>query len=111
MRLRELVTVVRSKNAGPFMITLDVFFPDVDSYELVRRAGVLEPESVAHAYQLEPGQVLGPFWDVRALGAKVTIPKQRWSAVDCTDLLGSHHHGPLAEMEVGNADRDPRRLQ
>jgi len=27
-KLSDLATVVRSKNAGPFLITLDVFFKD-----------------------------------------------------------------------------------
>ena len=32
LRLRDVAKIVRSKNAGPFLITLDVMFDDVSDY-------------------------------------------------------------------------------
>ena len=101
MKLHELASVVRSKNAGPFLITIDVFFPDQESYDRARSSGVLEPESVALLYGIALDDVVGAFWEPRALGAKVTIRK-RPSVNDlaCDDLFGAHQHVPIAYAEV-----------
>ena len=101
MRLHELATVVRSKNAGPFLVTIDLFFPDQASFDTVQRSGVLDVQSIAALYGLPVDDVVGSFWEPRALGAKVTIRK-RPSVNDlfCGDLFGSHQHIPLAYAEI-----------
>lgn len=101
MRLHELATVVRSKNAGPFLVTIDLFFPDQASFDAVQRSGVLEIGSIAALYDIPAEDVVGSFWEPRALGAKVTIRK-RPSVNDlfCGDLFGSHQHIPLAYAEI-----------
>ena len=39
--LREIAKVVRSKNAGPFEITLDIIFKDRADFDAVRKSGVI----------------------------------------------------------------------
>ena len=34
-RLRDLAKLIRTKNAGPFQLTLDIMFPDSRTYEHV----------------------------------------------------------------------------
>lgn len=101
MKLHELASVVRSKNAGPFLLTIDVFFTDQVAFERVRASGLLERESVARLYERDPEDVVGVFWEPTALGAKVTMRK-RPSVNDllCGDLFGSHQHVPIAYAEV-----------
>lgn len=101
MKLHELASVVRSKNAGPFLVTVDIFFADQDSFERVRSSGLLERESVARLYGRDPDDIVGVFWEPTALGAKVTMRK-RPSVNDlfCSDLFGSHQHVPIAYAEV-----------
>jgi Domain of unknown function (DUF4387) len=48
--LCELADIIRSKNAGPFRITLDVLFGDPARYRAVRDSGAITRESVAAAY-------------------------------------------------------------
>ena len=101
MKLHELATTLRSKNAGPFLITIDVFFADAESYERVRGSGVLEPPSVARLYATTEEDVVGTFWEPNALGVKVTLRKRpSVNDVACGDLFGSHQHVPLAFAEV-----------
>ena len=100
-RLVELASVLRSKNAGPFLITIDVFFPDRATLERVRSSGVLEPAAVAEVYGIPADGVTGPFWDIGALGVKVSFPKIPSTADPaCTDVFGAHQHVPLAETRV-----------
>lgn len=101
MKLHELAAVVRSKNAGPFMVTIDVFFEDAESFERVRRAGVLDPAAVAAAYGVPESDVVGSFWEPRALGAKVTLRKRPSSNdMRCTDVFGAHQYLALAYADV-----------
>ena len=34
-KLYELAKLIRSKNAGPFVVTMDILFPDHDMYQRV----------------------------------------------------------------------------
>ena len=68
MRLSELAAMVRSKNAGPFVLTFDILFSDCESYERVKRSGALNVEIFARLYKTAPSQVR--FFECdKALGA------------------------------------------
>jgi hypothetical protein len=102
MKLGDLAVVIRSKNAGPFLITIDAFFDDDDTYEVVRSSGAITAASVAEAYGLDPSEVTGPFWDQQARGMKVTFVKDVPAGKPgCRDVFGAHQHVPLADVEIG----------
>ena len=99
--LNDLASVLRSKNAGPFYITIDLFFPDLESY---RRAAVpefLTVERVAQTYNLDAEEVYGIYRQESALGMKVTLRK-RVVAHDPanSDVMACQQHLPLAALEV-----------
>jgi hypothetical protein len=101
MKLHELASVVRSKNAGPFLVTIDLFFSERGSFDRVRASGVLEPASVARLYGVPVEDVVGSFWEPAALGAKVTMRKRpSVNDLGCSDLFGSHQHVPIAYAEI-----------
>lgn len=54
----DLATFVTSKNAGPFLLTLDVVFPDADTYRRVTRLGLLDRPTVARLYRIPERDVL-----------------------------------------------------
>lgn len=99
--LDDLAVVLRSKNAGPFYITIDVFLPDVPTYRRVAEPAFLTVERVAEAYGLEPDEVFGIFRMETALAVKVTIRK-RVVAHDPAnaDVMAVQQHLPLAWLEV-----------
>ena len=39
-KLASLARLIRSKNAGPFVLTFDIMFDDVQTYSRVRDSGV-----------------------------------------------------------------------
>ena len=51
----RLVESVRSKNAGPFFVTVDVFCGSPDSFEIVREQ--LDARKVADLLQIDPSLV------------------------------------------------------
>lgn len=49
-RLKDVCRYIRSKNAGPFWITLDLFFDGEESYARYRDTPTRSPEAVARIY-------------------------------------------------------------
>lgn len=98
--IRDTVVSVRSKNAGPFSVTFDLFFADRETFEAVRSAEVLNPDAVAALYGLEPRQVL-VFYFEPALAAKISIPRLvPGGAPGDTDVAGGQQFVPLLEIEL-----------
>ena len=48
--LQDLASIIRSKNAGPYRLTLDILFRDEDRFQHVVQTGAVSRESVAQAY-------------------------------------------------------------
>jgi hypothetical protein len=105
MQLYDAADVIRSKNAGPFTVTLDLFFGDEERYAAARSSALLTVEGVAAAYSVPVDQVKGVWWDDRIHAAKVSLV--RWSSSSdpfCSDLFGAHLHTPLALAELTPAE-------
>jgi len=99
--LHQLASVLRSKNAGPFQITIDLIFPDAQTYRRVLQSGVLDAGAVAELYRVDARQVSIIGFD-RVSAIKVTIPRNfgmrgSGSAFD-RDVYGAQQHGPLAAL-------------
>lgn len=101
--LGQLASVLRSKNAGPFQVTIDLIFGDAAGYRRVLDAGVLNAQAIGALYQVAPQQVsIIPFERVFAI--KVTIPRVSGtrgsgSAFD-RDVYGAQQHGPIAALVI-----------
>jgi len=103
MKIYELATVLRSKNAGPFRTTLDILFDADEPYRRVRDSGVLTKEYIAELYGIRKKDVYGIFYADAARGIKITIQKPLDMAsgdIHCRDLFGGQQHIPLLGIEV-----------
>ena len=56
-RLYDIAKVIRSKNSGPFQITLDVLFEDGETYRKIRESGIISREKIAALYRMEPERI------------------------------------------------------
>ncbi|KAL8337684.1 hypothetical protein RB598_006531 [Gaeumannomyces tritici] len=109
--LFDLCQVLRSKNAGPYEITLDAIFASRDDYVRVRDSGVLSRQRIAGALGVaETDVVWMGFWDAAA-AFKVTVPRRRCrpgggKSVAAAggfmedDVHGSQEHLGLADIEI-----------
>ena len=101
MRIKELAHIVRSKNAGPFELTLDVFFKDKESYEKARDSGGLTPAQLAKTYGVDEEKVLFLTFFEPALAFKATLARDIPSgSVGDSDVFGAQSHVPLMEMTI-----------
>src|SRR6202044_1585350 len=96
--IRDVVSSARSKNAGPFTVTMDLFFPDLESFHEIADAGILTRELVAGIYSLTPDQVkIFPFEPARAI--KVSIPRLvPGGAPGDRDVAGGQQFAPLLDI-------------
>ncbi len=53
----DVAELVRSKNAGPFWLTLDIFCRTEEDYEVLAAEPVLAPDRIADLYRVEAGAV------------------------------------------------------
>jgi hypothetical protein len=95
----EEARVIRSKNAGPYELTLDVMFKDRAAYERARAAGVFTPALVARLYGVEESDVLGVTWFEPATAVKMTLRRRVASgSPGDTDIYGAQQHAPLLSL-------------
>ncbi len=100
MKLHELTKLIRSKNAGPFTLTIDVMFDTTETYERVRDSGVLNAEVVAGIYQLPVENIRFFAYDA-ALALKISFPRPITSgSPGDTDVYGGQFHSPLVDLDV-----------
>jgi hypothetical protein len=97
--LKDLARVVRSKNAGPTQLTLDIFFKDAAAYALACRSAALHSGAVAHLYGVDAAQVqryLLP--ELSAI--KFSLPRRCAGGPGDGDLYGAQQHAPLLELAL-----------
>ena len=100
-RLYDLASVVRSKNSGPFEITLDALFDDPVIYERVKHSGVITKELIAELYHVDISKVTALVFFDPACGVKATFSRKSSSGTSLDrDVYGAQQHTPLANVEI-----------
>jgi len=97
--LADLASVIRSKNAGPFVLTLDVFFKEREVFQKVRDAGVITKARLAELYRVSENDILEVTFFEPAEALKISI--KRWvssAAPGDTDVFGAQQHVPLMSL-------------
>ena len=101
MRLYDCATVIRSKNAGPFTLTIDLMFADENIFNKVLNSPSFTTEQIAELYNVYASTVrIHAFKQVLAI--KVTLPRSFASSGapgDC-DVYGSQQHFPLGDIDI-----------
>jgi hypothetical protein len=96
--LADLARIVRSKNAGPTLLSLDVIFED--AADLARAEAALTSERVAGLYGVRAGQVrIVPV--PAALALKIVLPRAITAGAPFDrDVYGAQQHGPLLAVRL-----------
>ena len=100
MKLTDIAKVIRSKNAGPTTLTLDILFNDEAGYQRALQAPSLQPSAIAPLYGLRAEQVqLIPY--PPAIAIKIAMDRTTVAGnPGDRDVYGAQQHGPLLEIEV-----------
>ena len=100
-KLGALASVIRSKNSGPYEITIDAIFDSPATYNFVKSSGVLKKSTIANLYNLDESKIEVAMWWDAALAFKTTIVRPMvsggWGEID---MHASCQHVPLMHLEV-----------
>lgn len=101
MKISDIAQFVTSKNAGPFLLTVDIVFRDAESYHRFKAQRPLTKAGVAELYGLAPEQVLDIIEFDPAYAVKITMRRPLGSgAIGETDVYGAQQHVPIAEFDI-----------
>ena len=96
----DIAEHVRSKNAGPFWQTLDIFLADDDGYQAVAAAPALDEATIGRLYGIDPATVaIYRLPTIRVV--KISFPRPTaQGGVDDRDMHAGQQHVPLAQLEL-----------
>lgn len=95
-----MTVLIRSKNAGPFVLTFDVMFTNQEMYNAALSSGVVNGERIASLYGVPVDKVL-IFECPECVTIKITIPRYMSSGdPNDGDVYGAQQHGPLINLEI-----------
>ncbi|WP_327606945.1 DUF4387 domain-containing protein [Virgibacillus tibetensis] len=102
-RVNDVAKIVRSKNAGPFLITLDIIFSKQEDYDKFKNGNYVSKRKIAELYQIELEKVIECLFYDNARAFKTTIKRGIPSgSVGDTDIYGVQQHVPLLHLELPN---------
>ena len=98
----DVASLVRSKNAGPFWQTLDIFCDSDGDYRDIAAAGVVSVETIAALYHVEVRTVR--IYRIPGLRIiKISFPRPTaQGGIHDRDLHAGQQHVPLLSLQVLN---------
>jgi hypothetical protein len=92
----QLAEEVRSKNAGPFWMTLDIFLRNDEDHEFLIDSGLLSEECIGRLYEVDPDTVqIFALPRIRAI--KISFPRSvSAGSFEDRDQHGGQQHLPLS---------------
>ncbi|MDB5859354.1 MAG: hypothetical protein JWQ76_3043 [Ramlibacter sp.] len=99
-KLSDVCHDIRSKNAGPFWITIDLFFHGREAFDRYAAASQLQPQALAAVFGVRPEQVgCYPVPDLSVL--KISYPrKDPQGGMVERDLHGGQQFARLVDVEL-----------
>jgi hypothetical protein len=92
----DVAKIVRSKNSGPFEITMDIIFKNSEDYHRFLESHVLTKEWICRTYHVTPEQVYCLEKYDAANAIKITLPRPRaQGTIGETDMHAAQQHVPL----------------
>ena len=87
-KLTDITDVVRSKNSGPYELTLDIMFKTFEDFEKICAAKAINENLICDLYKITPDKII-----------KVTIKRPICSGnLGETDVYGAQQHAPLLDI-------------
>ncbi len=97
--IRQIAQVIRSKNAGPYELVLDIIFRDRAVYEVLRTTSQISAARIADLYGVSQEDVHRIVWFAPANAVKVVLQRRIVSgAAGDTDVYGAQQHAPLLSL-------------
>lgn len=101
VKLTEITDIIRSKNSGPYELTLDMMFKDKETFDKVCASKAINPDVICRLYSITPDKIINIVEFLPAKAIKVTIVRSMCSGdLGETDVYGAQQHAPLLTLEL-----------
>lgn len=98
--LFELCNLIRSKNAGPFVLTFDLMFSSRENYERAKKSQPVTKELLARLYGQAEKDITLVYHD-HALAIKASMPRPVFQGeLRDSDCYGGQQYVPLLHLSV-----------
>ena len=99
--LTDIAAVIRSKNAGPYELTLDIMFKEAKHYLFLKRIDFFTRELFAELYGVGVESILKVIYFDPASAVKCTLVRSLVSgSIGDSDVYGAQQHAPLLFLKV-----------
>lgn len=96
----KVARVIRSKNSGPYELTLDIMFKDRRDYELFKKKKLVTASQIAALYGVDKSEVLKIIYFEPSQAIKITLKRKIPSGnPGDTDIYGAQQHAPLLNLK------------
>lgn len=95
----DLAKVIRSKNSGPYELTLDILFKRRDDFLRFKKGRAIKAAKIAKLYRVPVSHILKIVWFEPCHAVKITM--KRWmpsGAPGESDIYGAQQHAPLLQL-------------
>ena len=100
-KLLQIASVIRTKNAGPYIFTCDIFFRDPVDYQKVKNSQIINKEVIAKLYKMPQQQVQSIIFFDEVNAVKINIKRSIIASdIGDTDIYACQQHVPLMDMEI-----------
>jgi hypothetical protein len=101
MLLQDIARIIRSKNAGSFMITVEIIFDDPDKYFAIKTKKLISQKTIADAYNVPLESILDFVYYDPGLGIKANFRRLIPSGGPFeTDVYGCQQYAPLLNINL-----------
>ena len=105
VKLVDIAGIIRSKNAGPYELTLDIIFKDREWYEKIKKNNAINRGLICGLYNIPEEDILDIIEFDPAGAVKITIKRPLVSGdIGETDVYGAQQHAPLLDLEFTGLD-------
>lgn len=100
MKLQDVARTIRSKNAGSFMITVEIIFSEPKYYNYIKENQLITREIIADKYNLPIEQVTDFCYYDAGLGIKANFKREIPSGgAGESDVYGCQQYAPLLNID------------
>ena len=99
--INELTSIIRSKNSGPYELTLDMMFVSKEVYQKVCMSNAINESVICSLYKITSDKIINIVHFEPANAIKITIVRPMCSGdLGETDVYGAQQHAPLLDLVI-----------
>ncbi|MEG0051418.1 MAG: DUF4387 domain-containing protein [Terrisporobacter sp.] len=99
-KLSEVTNIIRSKNSGPYELTMDIMFKSVEEFKMACEKKIINEDIICKLYRINKEDIINIVEFEPACAIKITIKRPICSGdLGESDVYGAQQHAPLLMIE------------